>query len=52
MIGEQVAVLAEGTYETGNHKVTFDAGSLSSGTYIYRLESADFVQVKKLVLLK
>jgi hypothetical protein len=52
MIGEQVAVLAEGTYETGNHKVTFDAGSLSSGTYIYRLESSDFVQVKKLVLLK
>ena len=36
MIGEQVATLAEGTYETGNHKITFDASNLSSGTYIYR----------------
>jgi hypothetical protein len=52
VIGELVATLADGMYETGNHKVTFDASSLSSGTYIYRLESADFVQVKKMILMK
>jgi len=52
MIGEQVATIAEGMYETGNHKVTFNASSLPSGTYIYRLESITFVQVKKMLLLK
>ena len=52
MLGEQVATLAEGMYESGYHKVTFNASNLPSGTYIYRLESSDFVQVKKMVLIK
>jgi predicted nucleotidyltransferase len=52
MLGEQVATLAEGMYEAGYHKVVFNTSSLPSGTYIYRLESNDFVQVKKMILLK
>ena len=52
MLGEQVKTLAEGTYETGYHKVTLYASSLPSGTYIYRLESSDFVSVKKMMLLR
>jgi hypothetical protein len=56
MIGELVATIASGNYEAGYHKVTFNAssasGGLSSGIYIYRLESADFIQVKKMVLIK
>ncbi len=52
MLGEQVATIAEGMYESGYHKVTFDASNLPSGTYIYRLQSNDFVQVKKMILLK
>jgi hypothetical protein len=52
MLGEQVASIAEGMYESGYHKVTFNASNLPSGTYIYRLESSDFVQVKKMVLIK
>jgi len=52
MLGEQVATIAEGMYELGYHKVTFNASSLPSGTYIYRLESSDFVQVKKMILIK
>lgn len=52
MLGEQVATLTEGMFESGYHKVTYNAGTLPSGTYVYRLESADFVQVKKMILLK
>jgi hypothetical protein len=52
MLGEQVATLAEAMYESGYHKITFNASSLPSGTYIYRLESGNFVQVKKMVLIK
>ena len=52
MLGELVETLAEGNYETGYHKVMFNASNLPSGAYIYRLESSDFVQVKKMILLK
>jgi len=52
MLGELVETLAEGTYEAGYHKVTFNAVTLPSGTYIYRIESDAFIQVKKMLLLK
>ena len=52
MLGEQIATIADGVYESGYHKITFNASSLPSGTYVYRLESSDFVQVKKMILLK
>jgi hypothetical protein len=52
MLGEHVETLAEGTYEAGNYKVNFDASDLSSGAYIYRIESDAFVQVKKMILLR
>jgi hypothetical protein len=60
MLGELVATLAEGTYEAGYHKVTLNASTLSSGAYIYRIESSDlstgsgqsFVQTRKMMLLK
>jgi len=51
-LGELVETLAEGTFEAGYHKVTFNASSLSSGAYIYRLESSEFMQVKKMLFLK
>ena len=53
MLGELVETLAEGNYEAGYHKVTFQCmSSLPSGVYIYRIESSEFVQVKKMVLIK
>ncbi len=52
MLGELVETLAEGNYEAGYYKVTFNASNLPSGTYIYRLESSEFVQVKKMILVK
>jgi len=52
MIGEQVATIADGMYEAGYHKVTFNASDLPSGAYVYRIESSDFVQVKKMILMK
>ncbi|MCZ7616691.1 MAG: T9SS type A sorting domain-containing protein [Ignavibacteriaceae bacterium] len=52
MLGELVETLAEGTYEAGYHKAEFNASTLPSGAYIYRFESPDFVQVRKMVLIK
>jgi hypothetical protein len=36
----------------GTHQITFDASNLPSGMYFYRLESADFIQAAKMVLMK
>jgi hypothetical protein len=52
MLGEFVETLAEGTYDVGYHKVVVNASDLSSGMYVYRIESNDFVQTKKMMLLK
>ena len=51
-LGERVAVLADGEQESGLHEVRFDGSALASGVYFYRLQSAGFVQTKKLSLLK
>jgi photosystem II stability/assembly factor-like uncharacterized protein len=51
-LGQQVAVLQDGEKEAGYHEVTFDAGGLASGAYLYRLQAGDFVQSKKLILLR
>ena len=50
LLGELVKTLAEGTYEAGYHKITFNASTLSSGAYLYKIESSAFVQTKKMLL--
>lgn len=52
MMGQQIATLVNGNVEAGHHTVTFDASSLPSGTYWYRLTSGDFSAVKKMLLMK
>jgi hypothetical protein len=51
-IGEEVKTLVNGNLTKGTHNINFDATGLSSGFYLYRLESVNQVQVKKMVLLK
>ena len=50
--GRQAAVLADETKTSGTHTVRFNASRLSSGVYIYRIETAQEVLSKKLMLLK
>jgi hypothetical protein len=52
ILGKEVAKLVDGYMEIGRYEVDFDASSLASGVYIYRLNVNDFVNVKKMVLLK
>lgn len=52
MLGELVKTLSEGIYEAGYYSIKFDAAGLSSGTYIYRLESNNFTETKKMILLR
>jgi len=52
VVGEEVAVLANGYTEAGSFDVTFDASNLPSGVYLYKLQSDNSVQTKKMLLLK
>ena len=52
VIGQEVRVLVEGEKEAGFYTVNFKADDLPSGVYIYRLQAGDFVQTRKMILLK
>jgi len=51
-IGEEMATLINKNLTRGTHNINFNADGLSSGFYIYRLESGNQVQVRKMMLLK
>ena len=51
-IGEEVATIVNETKQPGNYEVTFSTEQLTSGVYFYRLQAVDFVQTKKMVLMK
>jgi hypothetical protein len=36
----------------GSYEVRFDGSNLESGVYFYRIQAGDFVQTRKLLLLK
>ncbi|PTM20360.1 MAG: hypothetical protein DA446_03560 [Bacteroidetes bacterium] len=52
MLGQKVATLVNESKDAGFYNVAFDASSLSSGMYIYRLQSGSFVETRKLMLIK
>ncbi len=52
MLGEKVAEVFSGTLEGGFHEFVFDAANLSSGVYVYRIESDKFTDSKKMSILK
>ena len=52
MLGREVAVLVNDYLESGIHSISFDGKNLSSGVYVYRIESGSFVKAKQMILLK
>jgi len=52
ILGNEVAVLVNEQKSPGEYEVRFDAGSLSSGVYFYRLKAGDFIESRKMLLLK
>ena len=51
-IGEQVATLVDARQAAGRYDASFNASNFASGIYFYRLEAGDFVDVKRMALLK
>ncbi len=56
IIGQEIAVLISDYLEAGSYNVVFNANSvnsqLTSGLYLYRIESKEFTSIKKMLLIK
>lgn len=52
IMGKEVAVLINKEMNTGTYNVTFNGSTLTSGTYFYKLESSDFSETKKMLMVK
>jgi glucose/arabinose dehydrogenase len=52
ILGREVAVLVNERQAPGSYSVRFDADGLASGVYFYRIESAGFVQTRKMIIAR
>ncbi len=52
LLGSEVATLVNEEKAAGNYQVKFDGTNMPSGVYFYRIQAADFIQTKKMILLK
>ncbi len=52
VLGKEVAVLVNEMKVAGNYNVQFEATKLVSGIYFYRLQAGNFVQTRKMILMK
>ena len=50
--GREVATLVDGYRNSGEYSVSFNASNLSSGVYFYSLETAEFTQTRRMLLIK
>lgn len=52
ILGQEVATLLNKELSAGSYNYSFDASKLSSGIYLYSIQSGNFTQTKKMILMK
>ncbi len=52
VLGQKVATLVNGEMKAGSHQAQWDARGLASGVYLYQLRSGNFLETRKLILLR
>jgi choice-of-anchor B domain-containing protein len=52
VVGQEVRVLLSGTRSAGRHAIQLDARDLPAGVYLYRLETSDFTQARRMVVVQ
>jgi predicted deacetylase len=52
LLGQEVATLLSASLLSGRYEYEWDASGLASGVYLYKLEAGDYVDVRKMILLK
>jgi len=52
VLGKEISTLVDEFKPAGKYEIMFNASSLSSGLYLYKLTTGNFVETKKMLLLK
>ncbi len=52
VLGREIASLVNEEKSAGEYEIEFDGNNLTSGIYFYRLQAGNFVETKKMVLMK
>jgi len=52
VLGSEVAILVNEDKPIGSYEVEFNASSLPSGVYFYQLRAGNFIETKKMILLR
>jgi hypothetical protein len=52
VLGDEVATLVNEEKPAGNYEISFDASKLSSGVYFYQIQAGNFVETKKMILIR
>lgn len=52
LLGQEIATVVDGEKEAGRHELIWSAGRFASGVYLYRLQAAENIFTKRLILLK
>ncbi|NWG28536.1 MAG: T9SS type A sorting domain-containing protein [Ignavibacteriaceae bacterium] len=52
ILGNEVSTLVNEFMEAGNYEIEFNASTLPSGVYFYQLRAGDYLQTRKMLLLK
>jgi hypothetical protein len=52
ILGKEIATLVDEKKEPGSYQVQFGRGNISSGIYIYQMHSNNYVQTRKMVIVK
>jgi len=50
--GKEIATLVNKTLQPGTYEVTFDGSNLPSGIYFYQLRSGEYIETRKMLLIK
>jgi hypothetical protein len=48
----EIATLINKKFDAGEHFIQFNANDLSTGVYFYRLQAGNFIEQKKMILIK
>lgn len=52
VLGQKIATLVNGQQTPGDHAIVWDASSVSSGVYFYRITAGSYVETRKMILMK
>jgi hypothetical protein len=52
ILGQKVTTLVDGNYEPGTHTVVWNGSDATSGVYLYRIEAGNYIEMRKMLLIK